>query len=548
MFVIMSCLQQVPDEKSVEERVGEALRHAGTSVTVTTATDVLAFSVGAVTVRPDIDILVITICLLQQMPGLQSFCVCTAVGLATIYLLQLSWFTAWLVLDERRREAARNSLLPCLVHRQSEAGPSSLTSSRWRLRLFSVYERMTASWLYKAGVLLLAAGLLSCGALGWAQIVQKFDPTLLLPADSYLREWLDLNQEVYDSFWSGEIYSGPLVQSDLEGVERLATGLEELLKEGTVISSYEWWWPTFRSYLQDSQNYTSPAQISSDFQSLLSDFLFSPEGSRYKSDFKFSGDLVCGQPAPPILASKCDIDFLQFSGPETHIPAKAALTEMIEKAASPYFFSHSKVYSAWETDEIIGHELLRNLLLSLLCVAVITLLLLGDLFVCFLVLLIVIMTLVDIVGFMHFWGLTIDILSAVNIVLAIGLCVDYAVHIAHAFLRSEGSRQERSCRAVTFIGGAVTNGGVTTFLALAFCSLSSAHVFQTFFKVFCLTVVFGLFHGLVLLPAALSIIGPSSSSSDSASINTDSTNSSVREKPEILSRVAFTKTYSYNVQ
>ena len=60
MFVIMSCLQQVPDEKSVEERVGEALRHAGTSVTVTTATDVLAFSVGAVTVRPDIDILVIT--------------------------------------------------------------------------------------------------------------------------------------------------------------------------------------------------------------------------------------------------------------------------------------------------------------------------------------------------------------------------------------------------------------------------------------------------------------------------------------------------------
>ena len=92
------------------------------------------------------------------MPGLQSFCVCTAVGLATIYLLQLSWFTAWLVLDERRREAARNSLLPCLVHRQSEAGPSSLTSSRLRLRVFSVYERVTASWLYKAAVLLLAAG------------------------------------------------------------------------------------------------------------------------------------------------------------------------------------------------------------------------------------------------------------------------------------------------------------------------------------------------------------------------------------------------------
>ena len=51
MFVIVSCLQNVSDKESLEVRVGQALRHAGTSVTVTTATDVLAFSVGAVTVN-----------------------------------------------------------------------------------------------------------------------------------------------------------------------------------------------------------------------------------------------------------------------------------------------------------------------------------------------------------------------------------------------------------------------------------------------------------------------------------------------------------------
>ena len=473
------------------------------------------------------------------MPGLQSFCVCTAVGLASIYLLQLSWFTAWLVLDERRRAQARNSLLPCLVLTRSDTGPSSPLTSH-KLRLFSLYETLTTSWLYKAMVVMLAAGLLSCGALGWSRMVQKFDPTLLLPAESYLREWLDLNQEYYDSFWSGEIYSGPLAQSDLDGVKVLAEGLEELLHQGTVISSYDCWWESFQSYAQKKYNYTTTDQLSPHFQSLLSEFLFSQEGAKYESHFKFSKPLVCGLPAPPVLASKCLIDFLQFSGPETHIPAKAALTEMIESAASPYFFSHSKVYSAWETDEIIGKELLRNLLLSLLCVAIITLLFLGDVFVCLIVLVVVIMTLVDIVGFMHFWGLTIDILSAVNIVLAIGLCVDYAVHIAHAFIRSEGTRQQRSCRAVTYIGGAVTNGGLTTFLALFFCSFSSAHVFQTFFKVFCLTVVFGLFHGLVLLPSVLSVIGPSAPSPDSSSINTDSTNCSDRGKPEVLDQVYFT--------
>merc|ERR1711902_438671 len=107
--------------------------------------------------------------------------------------------------------------------------------------------------------------------------------------------------------------------------------------------------------------------------------------------------------------------------------------------------SHSKVYSAWETDEIIGFELMRNLLLSILCVAIITTLLLGNIFVVILTLIMVITTLVDIVGFLHFWGITIDILSA--------------VHIAHAFLASVGTRQERANSAVRLIGLAVLNGG-----------------------------------------------------------------------------------------
>ena len=42
------------------------------------------------------------------------------------------------------------------------------------------------------------------------------------------------------------------------------------------------------------------------------------------------------------------------------------------------------------------------------------------------------------VGMLHFWDLTIDTLSCINIVLAIGLCVDYSAHIAHAYIVSEG--------------------------------------------------------------------------------------------------------------
>ena len=111
---------------------------------------------------------------------------------------------------------------------------------------------------------------------------------------------------------------------------------------------------------------------------------------------------------------------------------------MIKSADSPYTFSHSKVYTAWETDQIIGYELWRNIGLAMVCVFCVTLLLLCNIQICIMVILIVVCTLTDIIGFLHFWGMTIDIISCINIVLAVGLCVDYSVHIGHAFLIAKG--------------------------------------------------------------------------------------------------------------
>ena len=38
---------------------------------------------------------------------------------------------------------------------------------------------------------------------------------------------------------------------------------------------------------------------------------------------------------------------------------------------------------------------------------------------------------------MHFWGLTIDTVTTIIIVLAIGLTVDYSAHLGHAFMISK---------------------------------------------------------------------------------------------------------------
>ena len=83
---------------------------------------------------------------------------------------------------------------------------------------------------------------------------------------------------------------------------------------------------------------------------------------------------------------------------------------------------------------------------------------------------------------MHFWGLTIDTVSCINLILAIGLCVDYAAHIAHTFMVKTGTKNERAAATIASIGPAVFHGGFSTFLAFIFLADSDSHVFTTFFK------------------------------------------------------------------
>ena len=54
------------------------------------------------------------------------------------------------------------------------------------------------------------------------------------------------------------------------------------------------------------------------------------------------------------------------------------------------------------------------------------------------VMLMVGITLVNIVGYLYFWDITIDIVSCINIVISVGLCVDYSVHIGHCFVVRKG--------------------------------------------------------------------------------------------------------------
>ena len=94
----------------------------------------------------------------------------------------------------------------------------------------------------------------------------------------------------------------------------------------------------------------------------------------------------------------------------------------------------------------VNYLAIRNILLALAMVSVVTILLLADLISCVLVLTTVLLTLIDTVGLMYLWGLTINITAATNLVISVGLCVDYSAHMALTFLTKTGDGEDRMAR------------------------------------------------------------------------------------------------------
>lgn len=234
-------------------------------------------------------------------------------------------------------------------------------------------------------------------------------------------------------------------------------------------------------------------------------------------NFKFDGKLECGVDAPRIIIATIEFFFVKFTGPHEWIPAMDTTKQLAKGIGINGFVTvWSKMFSTWVTDKLIAQEVLRNLILALICVMATTAVLIAEPQTCFWILLCVLLTLLNVCGFMYFWGLTIDIVSCIGLELAVGLSVDYAAHVAHAFLNASTEdkkvqdRKTRTLIAVKHIGAAVAYGAGSTLLALSMLAFSDAYVFRAFFKIFFLVIIFGLWHGLFLLPIVLSTIGPRS--------------------------------------
>lgn len=141
--------------------------------------------------------------------------------------------------------------------------------------------------------------------------------------------------------------------------------------------------------------------------------------------------------------------------------------------------------------------------------------LLGSFRTAALVALVVMSLTINVCGLMYFWGISLNGLSLVNLIICVGLGVEFCIHIARSFtfvarVRAIGirgfSRVDRSYNALVGTGGSVF-GGVAITKLLGVCVLAFAHsrIFHVYYFLMWLALVIcATLHSLVLLPVVLS--------------------------------------------
>ena len=105
----------------------------------------------------------------------------------------------------------------------------------------------------------------------------------------------------------------------------------------------------------------------------------------------------------------------------------------------------------------------------------------------------------------------------VNLGFALGITIDYSVHIAHRYLTTKPpsscktDREKREYKvsiAVSKMGTSVFHSGFSSLLAISVMGFAQLYSFQLFWKTWTIMISFGLLNGMILQPIILSFIGP----------------------------------------
>lgn len=495
-FVIVTCFNDEcgwhldPDDtagreaamsRPVEERMSRAMKHAGVSITVTSATNVVAFGIGHS----------------SKLPALSSFCVFASVGVLAIYCYMLTFFTACLTLDDKRQAANRRDCCPCIAVEGDT--PDGLRGSKLRAFFGGAYADFLMQTPVRLAVISVSFIWLCAAAWMSTELGQAWDWMNFVPDDSYLRDFFTDRESFpsaltypVDVVW--EVPAYPAVKK----LSALETKLEssQWVQEGSVVS----WYGPFCA----ANSAVCEADVTSetDFMAALNQWL-AAAGRAFRPDIKMNAD----RSSIVFSRIKATYEPSAVATSEAMVDGMFGLRQEVD-AAAPGAFPFTYQYMFWEQFAVVKEELYTNIGLALACVLVICTLMIAHPGTALLVCLMVCATLFSMGGVDYLIEHSIDAVGMVCFAFAVGISVDYSVHIAHNFMmQTKGDRVDRVKTTLIEMGVPVFHGAFSTFLAVLTLSTAVSFSMRTFFKQFAAVCVFGSWHALVVLPCILSFVG-----------------------------------------
>eukprot|EP00557_Chaetoceros_sp_GSL56_P006937 CAMPEP_0176499398 /NCGR_PEP_ID=MMETSP0200_2-20121128/12903_1 /TAXON_ID=947934 /ORGANISM="Chaetoceros sp., Strain GSL56" /LENGTH=920 /DNA_ID=CAMNT_0017897809 /DNA_START=84 /DNA_END=2846 /DNA_ORIENTATION=- len=512
------------------KRGARALARAGASITVTSFTDLVAFAISAS----------------SSLPALASFCAYASVGIVFLWIFASTFFTASLVLDERRQRDNRRECLCWLTRKkggleeddenegEGEGNNGKFHEGNVSLYFRNVHAPTILSRFGKVVVCLFFSALLGLGIWGALNLSVENTERAFIPSGSYLTDYINAADKYYPSSGidldfifegSSSIYEKRVALSELDTRLSGKSSQPPYIAEPTSERTYRNVMAGLRNYLTSqgtaaiggatlgADNWPTSE---SDFVSTIKAYAsITGPGAVYFQDVSYSDDGIqidaIRVQSSYVALTKTKNNGYVIDDAVKQIDAMDETRELISSWGDelPTAYPYSQNFIGIEGFKIIRYELFFNVALALVAVAVIVLVTVASPVTAFLITINVAFCIVEILGFMYFLDIAIDSVSVINIVLSVGLSIDYSAHIGHSFMTKGGDNKDRRVlEALSDIGAAVLSGAATTFLAVVVLLFSSSYVFATLSKQFALTVGFGVIHGLVLLPVLLSLVGP----------------------------------------
>ena len=452
MFIIVDEFDRQSKSNIPVNRVAFALSKVGATITMTTVTDVIAFLTSAT----------------SSFPAIRYFCIYTAMCIAIEFLLQITLFVAFLSFDSWRIFANRNDCCP-VVHVPDRTCCKLPNQFSWSQKLLSRYGKALLTKRGKILVCLSTMGLFAFGVYGCLHINNEFSRKTLAPQDSYYSKFLHVFESNFPQTVPVSIqitdkvnYSDHMVRKQISDLASIAYNTGYYLRQNVT-------WTTFFDEFAHQFNVDTDGK---QFKMAIDFFLSMPVYSQHNVD-------IIRDKKGNIVASRIIVFLKDNAKSEFQKDAMLILRDHLKRYSPLACTAAADPFIYFEQYAIVTKEVINNLVLVSFVISIMLIPFCIHPLVSLFVLLGFFLLVIELFGLMYFWGVSLNAISMISIVMSVGFTVDYSTHIAHSFVTSTADTVNgRIIEALSTVGGSVLMGGISTFLGMSLTGLAKTAIFQ----------------------------------------------------------------------